>query len=894
MKLLTRSFGLLLLLMVLLSAGPPTAAQETEDAWTEPINLSRSGAANNPQMVVDASGSVHVFWQDSAAGSYVYSRSVGQGWSAPLVVELPFGTRRVLTDLAGTLPTPLFAPRLEVTPNNRLAAFWIDNSGALQSSNVAIDNVTVYDAWSPAQELAQEAVTMATAVDAGGRLHVVYLRTQETAEFPAGIYYRRTTADGADWTDAAQLYHSSYFRSMDPETANVDISATGTGSDARVHVVWDNASQDRVFYARSINGGQGWAEPLVVDQRQADDDLSATGPSGILVNANAQEAHLIWQAGHGSISCAQYHQWSSDGGETWQLPQRMFEDVQNCPTGNQFVPGSSAPLLLWVNLPIQPAAPAQPNLVAWDGSTWSIPQSQSILTGFVSPDNFRSVTYACHQISQLPDGQLLVVGCGQGQDQDIWLTSKPAGQFSEWFPPPSVWEPLVTISTSNTPISTPQLVADSDGRFHALWIQTEDGSGGRPIIYYAFKDAESWSRPIPVLRSPSGDVIFLSATINQDDRLMVAWVGSSGELFFSQADASRAPIPAEWAIAAGVPTNDLLASGVDIYFAQSEYLYIAYSVPINEGRGIYIARSQDDGFSWQEPTPAFDGQAAGWDVVGVPSLVVAAGDRLHLLWGKEDLLADTQGSGPDLFYSHSLEAQSTFSEPELVGTGISNWHSLITTGGQSLYRLWLEPLTSGAASQSARLQLQESSDGGQSWRSPTGLAGVNAAAAVGQDLSGQLHLAQLLDGELQYWLWADGRWAAGDGLEASVLEEASAGAVAVTGDGALAYVASGANASSEVSGSQSAIVATGRQVTLSESRPAVLPTSTPTATATVPPTTTPAPQPTPTVDLATIGDPEPGGSSSANVWLISAVPVALIVFVVLGIGVWRVTRRGRP
>jgi hypothetical protein len=893
MKPLIALLGTLLLLLVLGQAGTPAIAQETTDTWSEPINLSRSGAATNPQLVVDVAGTVHIFWQDTAAGSYVYSRPEGQGWTEPLVVELPFGTRRVFPDLTGSSPTPLFAPQLEIRPNNQLVAFWIDNSGVLQTSSVPMNNVTVYDAWSPALALAQSAAAMATAVDAGGRLHVVYLRTQETAEFPAGIYYRRTTADGTGWNDTIRLYESTYFRSLEPETANVDIAVTGSDSDGYVHVVWDNLSLDRVFYVRSTDRGQSWAQPIAVDQREAEDDLSAVGPSRIVVSTNDQEVHLLWQAGHGSISCAQYHQWSPDNGETWQLPQRMFENVLGCPTGNQFLTGSGAPLLLLVNLPLQPAAPSQPNLLAWDGSIWSNPQSQTTLAGFVSPDNFRSVAYACHQIVQLPDGQLLVVGCGQGQDRDIWLMSRPAGEFGEWFPPPSVWEPFASISNSDTPLSSPQLVADSDGRFHAFWIQNEGSVGGRAIIYYAFKDGESWSRPIPVLRSPSGDALPLAVTINGDHRLAVVWVSSAGGLFFSQVEASRAPIPAEWAPVVAVPTLDLQASGADISFSRNGSMYIAFSVPVNEGRGIYVVQSDDHGFSWQEPIRAFDGQAAGWDVVGAPTLVVTADNQLHLLWRQGELFADPEDTGSALFYSRSVDGQSTFTEPELVGNGLSNWQALIRTDGQALYRLWLEPLTAGATNRSRRLQLEESLDNGQSWRAPIGLKGVVAAAAVGQDLSGQLHLVQLVGGELQYWLWADGRWTVGEGLETDALAEASAGAVAVNGDGALAYIAAGADSGSEDSTSQSALVATGRQVTLGEVGPAVVATVTPTATSTPSPTATPAPEPTPTVDVSAISVPEPGPLGGINVWLVSAVPVALIVLAVVGIGIWRVARSGR-
>ena len=62
-------------------------AQDTDDPWTEPLNLSHSGVAIKPNMVTDSEGFIHVIWQDDL-GNYVYSRFDGDQWSSPEITDL--------------------------------------------------------------------------------------------------------------------------------------------------------------------------------------------------------------------------------------------------------------------------------------------------------------------------------------------------------------------------------------------------------------------------------------------------------------------------------------------------------------------------------------------------------------------------------------------------------------------------------------------------------------------------------------------------------------------------------------------------------------------------------------------------------------------------------------
>ena len=80
---------------------------------------------------------------------------------------------------------------------------------------------------------------------------------------------------------------------------------------------------------------------------------------------------------------------------------------------------------------------------------------------------------------------------------------------------------------------------------------------------------------------------------------------------------------------------------------------MAFSIPVNESRGIYLTRSEDMGESWQEPILVFDGVDAGWDVVGAPQVVMSDDGVLHLLWTKQILLADGV-TAQALYYTRSV------------------------------------------------------------------------------------------------------------------------------------------------------------------------------------------------------------------------------------------------
>lgn len=80
-----------------------------------------------------------------------------------------------------------------------------------------------------------------------------------------------------------------------------------------LHLTWTGATLPSgeplvgVFYARSLDSGMTWSEPLQVDdERHGEIRAGAVGEN---------EIHLVWRSNIGGDGT--FHQWSADGGDTW-------------------------------------------------------------------------------------------------------------------------------------------------------------------------------------------------------------------------------------------------------------------------------------------------------------------------------------------------------------------------------------------------------------------------------------------------------------------------------------------------------------------------------------------------------------------------------------------------
>ena len=903
------SFGIpKLLLFVFFGFVSLGFAQTDATVWENPENMSSSGSATEPQVLVDAAGLTHVIWQDSAVNSFVYMSKGPEGWSANRPVELPFGSRQFVTDLAATDPTPLYNPRMVVDTAGNIHAFWLGNENALFYSWVPAAQFEELAAWAQPQLLVAAAIGLSAEVDESGGLHLSYVRTLPRETLPTGIYYQKLSSVDEGWTEPNLLYPSPYFHGLPETQANTQLAVRSVGENSHVYIVWENRPLEKLFFARSVDGGLSWEESTIIDERQKEDAPNTVGPNNLTMAVVDESILLIWQAGHGLNSCGQYYQTSEDNGDSWQAPEIMLEELLSCPEDNRFL-GVAGDINLHFIL-----YQDQPYLMAWQDGRWSDPQIQPELSTFFSSETFRPIELGCLQLTLIDQNQLLALGCGTGLNEnteDIWSLSRLVGDIETWYPTAPTWEEPEEVITGGLNLLPPIMVADSQGKMHTIWSQADETNNSQTMIYYAFWDEGQWSQAVPVLQSPEGDVDQLEMTITEDDQLMVIWVSSSGKLFFSRSDGEKAMLQAEWSSPINLLSPISFISGADIAVSNDGRVYVATSVPVNNRRGVYLQESLSGGSSWSDPILALDGGTNFWDIVGPPRLEVTSDGQIHLLVVEQAPQAAGLGFAPTgLYYSRSSSIDGEFSQPELVSEKAVDWADLMDDGRQIIHRLWQEQ--DGALED---VRHEYSVDVGQNWSESTRVTNQQGPIGFVVDTGSQVHAVQISGGAMNHRIWNGEGWQIAD--DSGSMQELTAlpgvaqnVAIALSPNQILAALFTNEELAGGPSEPLSNVYLTWGTIdspaTISVSVPEPALSATP-SIATVPVEKNPSPDPVPSATvIATseaVAQPETTGNSvSENSSLIESdnsivrtvtalLPAALFLVIIFGVGVL-IIRRG--
>jgi hypothetical protein len=901
MKKNSNSLTLRLLLFVavlfLLVVSGLTALAQTEDdhIWSEPINISGSGAASEPSLSLDSTGTYHLFWRDEFAG-IVYTSGDGQTWSEPVTPRFPF-SEPPFGALGDDGFEGFFTPTVFVDPQDRAHALWVNEDNEMFYSRSGVSDITASSAgWTGPQLLARNVFRFRLIAGENGRLHLLYLTVRASDTIDPGLVYRYSDDGGAVWSSPVNIYTSDYYRTIIPGEANIQIMAA---DNQNVIVVWDNRDLDTVFVARSTDNGTTWEAPRAVDQRLAEDPVDSTGPSQINLLTSGSNVNLTWRASHGTNQCAQYVQQSTDGGATWQATQLAHEGEINCPEDGRFVQGTNGLLFLVSTLEDNVYMQAQ------EGDQWSRPILQEPFGNFTDPVTFRNVRFGCYQTDVTQENRLLVIGCGKSNDDDIWLISRPLGTLENWssrFVPTPVWSQPVALATADVQILQPRLVVGADAHLHAFWSQSESpvktGRIVNPLdipgneIFYSRLDAEVWSAPRPVLRSPSGSQAdFPAVATDRQGSLFVVWAGDQPNgIYFSRALANRAASVTEWLAPQLLPAPRESATWPSIVSDGDSTIYVAYTIPLNEGRGIYLTRSEDNGDSWSGEVLVFDGVAADWDLIGPVNLTRSLDGTLHLLWTRWTQLPKMQAVA--LVYARSEDNGQTWSEPEIVTEEPVLGSGLLSVQERYVHRIW-----TGLIDDRPVIWHQFSEDGGITWGSaervvdPGLIPGPTALIADQNENPIIVQLAESNAGllVLQEWIWKMDRWVAGDRRtlqDTAVNADAIAAIADPNGQIAVIYgslITDGTTLIDEIN-------YTGRQWQVDELQATRIPLPTLTPTPEVLPTETPIPQPTPTptATLAPVQNTGPLSSSSGGI-IVGVVVALILVGIIFAFG-WRAAR----
>ena len=569
---------------------------------------------------------------------------------------------------------------------------------------------------------------------------------------------------------------------------------------------------------------------------------------------------MSWQAGHVDALCGQWGQWSQDLGESWGETALVTDPAGGCAPDVELFAGADGPILML-------GAETGVDLLPWNGVEWGAAEAQPALSGFTDPDSGRPVTFACGQATVVRGNTLMVVSCGEGRGRDVYVQSRELSALAGGLESTSVWATPEALLPTEARVLAPTLLADGADRLHAFWTSAPIAPAEAPVdpastaITYARWEGGNWSRPTVILDSEQAGSTPRVA-LSGDGRLLAVWNSVAGEILFSWADADRAGVDSEWKRAIPLPTSRQAGFAPDVLLGRGGELYVVYAIPFNEGRGLYLARSNDGGESWSDAERIFDGAEAGWEAVDAPRLAQTDEDSLHLFWSRPAV--GGAGAGDRLYYASSGDQGVTWGEPEEVGSanlqnnGAVSWHSLAGIGAQTVHLMW-------QGWDSGRLNLWHmiSNDNGANWSQAAriGALGEQAgAAALAMDPAGRPNLVQILLGSgglqaiLAQWVWDGGGWQQLEserieGVNVSLGDEAAA---AIDGSGRLGVIYGG----SGEEGRQ--LYFAGRSVPLPDSMPTPWPTVTPMAvpTGTPGPTETPEASPTLVFPLAQISASE--------------------------------------
>lgn len=751
----------------------PTVEGEPSSAGASaPVNLSASGAASDPAIVVGPDSRLYVFWEDrfdglTMAEGTILASTVLSGtekiptsrevWSPPRAIPI------VQPEPGREYMSPEGVPQIVVDAAGGIHAFWLAGSvgegaiGEEAAGGPLLHNQLAQDAsvWSSPAVLAESAAAFDVVADSAGGLHITYIEVGHRRPSPAGVYYRKLEQGNADWTIPRALQQSRYFRLLVPEAAHVRLAVDETDS---VYVTWDDPRQGSLMLDYSPDGGTTWQGPTMIGNTRGGSQ------KGRLVTVPQGEILLLWKeqgsAGPCSLVQAPVRE-VADGASDAYWP--VLEALGVCPGNERFLPLGEEQVLMVLG-----SGTDALTLAAWDGSVtagegqWSEPGRLAF--SFEEPGGTRRIYLGNLRVALVemtdPSGEgsgskaLLVVGTDQ--DGDVWVTSSEMGALDIIFAPPSPWSPAVNVSQSEAYPDLPAMASDLEGQTHILWSEAASAEEPAAGLIYARWDGEGWTRPAQVLTSPDGGA-GEPALVAVGDRLHAVWSSGEGEVFYSHAFIHDAYSPGGWSEPRLLSGEETFASGPDIVADTAGGLHAVFAVAVNEGRGVYYTRSAG-GEAWGPASRVFDAAGAGWMGVGQPHLAADHRGVLHVAWVQAHPLASGPPEGA--YYARSLDGGETWSEPVEVAPGAYGWPQVVTTDEGRVHLLWQE--VNGQGTCWHRL----SSDAGQSWMRPEripGFSNVSAPVRLIADGDGALHLVgRGIDGEglptLLYATWDGGRW----------------------------------------------------------------------------------------------------------------------------------------
>ena len=657
----------------------PSVIQQTESV-AAPINLSNSGAASQSRIVASPDGILQVFWIDQFEGllSSVYK---GTKWSTPFSVQLPIiyagNQKNITTEM----------PDIIEDSNGYVHAFWYGKVNVSTNERPLYHTVMRIgaDHWLAPSKVANSAVSYALSTPPKGGIGIAYLRTLNTNDAPPGVYFNNWDSFTQLWMPPHLIYSSIYYRLIEPDKAWIKMAMN---DEKQVSVLWLDPQENQYYSSNSNDLGIHWSQP----------ERLQTLDSGIQNPKTALLSQLLiqnWQKNLNKCVLEQRIKLISKTdidnqnnptatGETasqWSDPTPILQSLPECPSNDRFFAFPEKEILFW----LWGIGSNTIYLSAWnpEKNTWSEPKSFNF--SFEDPKTNRIVMLSDLDAT-LMSGNIVFTGTDAATNE-VWFLQTDKNALDMVFTEPSPWHKVEIIQQfeelplEDQNLGMPSISVDSQGTAHIVWSQLqENNEKNQTAIYYSYWDGALVSQPT-ILIPPEPNAFHRQPALfsTTDDHLHLAWIQNpSGELYVSWAAADQAYTPDGW-----IPPQKIIGAYNASYpmMEQDAYgtIYLVYIVPLNENRGVFLVKSDDDGETWTKPKQILDGVTNHIDNLSHPTFAVTPDGKLFVAVVNNVLPGN--GFPKEILFITSSDKGKTWSNPSSIAFDKTDWPRLSISKG---------------------------------------------------------------------------------------------------------------------------------------------------------------------------------------------------------------------
>jgi hypothetical protein len=252
--------------------------------------------------------------------------------------------------------------------------------------------------WAAPLQTVLPARTVYMRADSKGVFHILYIN--QTAE--TGVYYIRSEDKGMTWSEPVWL-DPDILPDHIPDSLNFEVDENDG-----LHAAWwygglNRSRPDWVRYTHSLDGGNTWSTPLILDQynEETEHNLTTASPKMIV---QGETVHIVWAAG---TLPYRYHRFSTDAGRTWSAPVQIFGELHGQAFDGLAVDGAGR-----VHFLGQIRYPMGIYHAYWDQTRWSRPALVYLIAEIGEEDDFGDRVHAHNTLPVIRAGNQLVLTFG--------------------------------------------------------------------------------------------------------------------------------------------------------------------------------------------------------------------------------------------------------------------------------------------------------------------------------------------------------------------------------------------------------------------------------------------------------------------------------------------------